>query len=136
MREKITRRRPSSALPGASGSDIPRIYEDYLLNAALEVVLSLCFIGILMDYGPPAWIAYGMAGTGAIILLARAIYLISHRDEVKEPPRWNVIPKLLILLSYGFLFYIRDQFGWMWLILAMMALLVGIRLISPKCRQK
>lgn len=135
MLEKTSRRRPSSESPGASGSDVPRIFEDYLLNAALEVVLSLCFIGILMDYGPPAWIAYGLAGTGAIILMARAIYLVSHHDEVKEPPRWNVIPKLLILLSYGFLFYIRDQFGWMWLTSAIIIALVGGNLISNKCHR-
>ena len=136
MREKTTQRRPSSVLPGASGSDAPRIFEDYILNASLEVVLSLCFIGILMGYGPPAWLAYGLAGTGAIIFLVRAFYLISHHDEVKKPPRWNVIPKLLILLSYGFLFYIRDQFEWMWLILAIIVTLVGGKLILNKYHQK
>lgn len=118
---------PGKGFP--AGSDVPRIYEDYLLNESLEVVLSLCFIGILMDYGPPAWLAYGLAGIGAVVFLARAIYLAVHPDRVKEPPRWNVIPKLLILLSYGFLFYIRDQFGWMWLILAIMVALVGGKLI-------
>ena len=131
MLEKTSRRRPSSESPGASGSDVPRIYEDYLLNAALEVVLSLCFIGILMDYGPPAWIAYGLAGTGAIILLVRAIHLAAHPDDVMRQPLWDIIPKLLLLLPYGFLFYIRDQFGWMWLILTMMVVLAGIKRVIP-----
>lgn len=131
MLEKTSRRRPSSESPGASGSDVPRIYEDYLLNAALEVVLSLCFIGILMDYGPPAWIAYGLAGTGAIILLVRAIHLAAHPDDVMRQPLGDIIPKLLLLLPYGFLFYIRDQFGWMWLILTMMVVLAGIKRVIP-----
>lgn len=132
MREKTSRRRPSSVLPGASGSDAPRIYEDYPLNAALEVVLSLCFIGILIGYGPPAWLAFGLAGMGAIILMLRAIHLVCHPEDVMEPPRRNVIPKLSILLSYGFLFYIRDQFEWMWLILAIIVALVGGKLIMYK----
>lgn len=136
MQEKTSRRRPSSDSPGVSDSDAPRIYEDYLLNTALEVVMSLCFIGILIGYGPPAWLAYGLAGTGAIILLIRAIHLVCHPDEMMEPPRRNIIPKLLILLSYGFLFYIRDQFGWMWLMSAIIVALVGSKLISHKCHRK
>lgn len=105
------------------------VYEDYLLNASLEVVLAMVFIGILMQYGPPAWVAYGLAGAGTVAFLIRAFHLAGHPDEVMEPPRWNVIPKLLILLAYGFLFFIRDQFGWMWLFLAIVAALIGIKII-------
>lgn len=129
MREKTTRRRPSSVLPGASGSDAPRIYEDYLLNAALEVVLSLCFVGILMDYGPPAWLAYGLAGTGAVLFLIRALYLAGHPDEVMGPPRWSNLSKILILTAYGFLFFIQDQFGLMLITVALIVALLGIQII-------
>ena len=127
-------KRPSSELPGASDSNDPRLYEDYLLNSSLEVVLSLSFIGLLMDYGPPAWLAYGLAGTGFIIFLIRAVQLINFPKKIMKPPHWNVIPKLLILLSYVFLFFIRDQFIWMWIILALMAVLIGGKLIIRESR--
>ena len=131
MLERNMRRRLSSELHGESGSKAPRLYEDYLLNTSLEVIMSLCFLGLLMGYGPPAYLAYGLAGIGAVCFLIRMIFLVNHPENIKKPPRWSIHPKLLILLSYGFLFYIRDQFGWMWGVLAIMVVFAGVKLILP-----
>lgn len=127
MPGKIMYRRHSSELPGVSGSDETRPGEDYILNASLDVVLSLCYIGILMGYGPPAWLAYGGAGAGAILFLVRGIHLVRYPGDVCKPPRWSVLSKVRLLLPYGFLFFLRDQFVWMWLTLGVMLFLVGIK---------
>ena len=82
-----------------------------------------------MDYGPPAWLAYGLAGTGAVLFLIRALYLAGHPDEVMGPPRWSNLSKILILTAYGFLFFIQDQFGLMLITVALIVALLGIQII-------
>ena len=124
MREKTTRRPHSSESRGESGSDGFRPFEDYILNASLEVILSMCFIGMLMEEGPPAWVAYGLAGTGGIVFLVRGVRLAFCKDEIMKPPRWPIISLLLILATYGFLFFIRDQFCLMWISFSLMILLL------------
>jgi len=121
-------RHHSSELPGASGFKRLCMYQDYPLGSSLELVLSMCFIGILMGYGPPAWLAYGFAGLGGLMFLMRVVHLIRHPEDVSGPPRWGVLSKLLALAPYAFLFFIKDLFGLMWLILAVMILLVVVKL--------
>ena len=114
----------TSAVEVCVGAILPQ------MNTSLEVVLTMVFIGILMQYGPPAWVAYGTAGVAGGVFLLRLFYLVGHPDNSVGPPRWCLLPKVLILLEYGFFFFIRDQFGLMWVALGAVFLLIGIRLLS------
>lgn len=127
MQEKTMSKHPSLELPWASGSDEPRFYEDYILNVSLEVALTMGFVGMLMQYGPPAWAAYGMAAAGAVVFLFRLFLLVMHRVDICKPPRWDIVPMILILAIYAFFFFIKDQFCLLWIDVGLAFVLVGVR---------
>ena len=127
MQGKTMPKRPSSELPGASGSDGPRFYEDYILNVSLEVALTMGFVGMLMQYGPPAWVAYGMAVAGTVVFLFRLFLLVMHRVDICKPPCWDIAPMILILAIYAFFFFIRDQICFLWIAVVLALVLVGVK---------
>ena len=110
---------------GESASSPRRLYEDYPLTILTETVLSLVFIGLLVYQGPYAWIAYGLAGIAGILFVVRLICLMVSNREVMDR-KWSAHQTILILMIYGALFYIRDQYVLMWLTILLMAVLLSI----------